>query len=39
LILVDGNPAPSLGGFGEVVRNVLLDPSRLAAGTAISSNR
>lgn len=33
-ILVDGAAAPSLGGFGEVVRNVLLDPARLAAGSA-----
>lgn len=35
-IVVDGNPAPSLGTFGEVVRNIALDPSRLAAGTAIA---
>ena len=35
-ILVDGDPAPSLGTFGEVVRNIALDPSRLAAGTAIA---
>ena len=38
-ILVDGNPAPSLGDFGQVVRNVLLDPTRLAAGTAIGNSR
>ena len=35
-IVVDGAPAPSLGTFGEVVRNIALDPSRLAAGTAIA---
>ncbi|MEQ8394733.1 RodZ domain-containing protein [Thalassobaculum sp.] len=34
-ILVDGEPAPSLGTFGEVVRNIALDPARLADGTAI----
>jgi cytoskeleton protein RodZ len=38
-ILVDGNPVPSLGGYGEVVRNVLLDPARLAAGTATGASR
>lgn len=38
-ILVDGAPIPSLGGFGEVVRNVLLDPARLAAGTAAGAGR
>lgn len=36
-ILVDGNPAPSLGGYGEVVRNIQLDPEKLAAGTATGS--
>jgi cytoskeleton protein RodZ len=35
-IVVDGNLAPSLGMFGEVVRNIALDPARLAAGTAIA---
>lgn len=35
-ILVDGEPAPSLGTFGEVVRNIALDPRRLADGTAIA---
>lgn len=35
-IVVDGKPAPSLGTFGEVVRNIALDPDRLAAGTAIA---
>lgn len=34
-VVVDGQPAPSLGSFGEVVRNIVLDPARLAAGTAI----
>ena len=38
-ILVDGNPAPSLGDFGEVVRNVMLDPTRLSAGTAAGGSR
>jgi len=38
-ILVDGNPAPSLGGYGEVVRNIHLDPEKLAAGTATGSTR
>lgn len=38
-IVVDGNPAPRLGDFGEVVRNVLLDPTRLSAGTATGSIR
>lgn len=35
-IVVDGKPTPSLGTFGEVVRNIVLDPGRLASGTAIS---
>ncbi|MDF1792444.1 MAG: DUF4115 domain-containing protein [Thalassobaculaceae bacterium] len=35
-VVVDGQPAPSLGTFGEVVRNIILDPARLSAGTAIS---
>ncbi|HEY9567811.1 MAG TPA: DUF4115 domain-containing protein, partial [Thalassobaculum sp.] len=38
-ILVDGTPAPSLGSFGEVVRNVLLEPAQLIAGTAASAER
>lgn len=38
-ILVDGVPAPRLGGFGDVVRNITLDPARLAAGTAASATR
>jgi cytoskeleton protein RodZ len=38
-ILVDGVSAPRLGGFGDVVRNIVLDPARLAAGTAASATR
>lgn len=38
-ILVDGAPVPSLGGFGEVVRNVHLDPARLSSGTAAGATR
>lgn len=38
-VLVDGAPAPGLGDFGEVVRNVALDPTRLAAGTATGPAR
>ena len=33
-ILVDGQAAPSLGPFGAVRRNVVLDAERLKAGTA-----
>ena len=36
-VLVDGTPAPSLGNFGEVVRNVTLDPALLASGTAATA--
>ena len=36
-VLVDGTPAPSLGNFGEVVRNVTLDPTLLASGTAAAT--
>ncbi|NQW09789.1 MAG: DUF4115 domain-containing protein [Alphaproteobacteria bacterium] len=36
-ILVEGRMAPSLGAFGEVVRNVALTPSRLIAGTAVGA--
>lgn len=36
-ILVDGRMAPSLGESGQVVRNVALNPDRLAAGTAIGA--
>ena len=35
-IVVDGKPTPSLGTFGEVVRNIALEPERLAAGTAVA---
>ncbi|MGH7070322.1 MAG: DUF4115 domain-containing protein, partial [Acetobacteraceae bacterium] len=31
-LLVDGHPAPPLGGEGEVVRNQPLDPGLIAAG-------
>lgn len=34
-ILVDGQMAPSLGPLGSVRRNVLLEPDRLKAGTAV----
>ena len=34
-ITVDGANAPAVGASGEVVRNVLLDPERLKAGTAV----
>ncbi|MEQ9169582.1 MAG: DUF4115 domain-containing protein [Rhodospirillales bacterium] len=34
-IRVDGDGVPSVGASGEVVRNVLLDPERLKAGTAV----
>lgn len=35
-IVVDGKPTPSLGTFGEVVRNIALDPDRLTEGTAVA---
>ena len=35
LALVDGQAIPPIGASGEVVRNVVLDPERLKAGTAI----
>lgn len=35
-VVVDGRPTPGLGTFGEVVRNIVLDPERLTSGTAIS---
>ena len=35
-IAVDGTNVPPVGESGEVVRNVLLDPDRLKAGTAAS---
>jgi len=34
-ISVDGTGVPPVGASGEVVRNVLLDPERLKAGTAV----
>jgi cytoskeleton protein RodZ len=34
-VLVDGKPAPSIGGIGAMRRNVALDPAELAAGTAV----
>jgi len=33
-LLVDGKPAPSIGGIGAQRRNVALDPQALLAGTA-----
>jgi len=35
-VTVDGNPAPSLGGFGILRRSVQLDPQKLAAGEAVA---
>ncbi|HVC51702.1 MAG TPA: RodZ domain-containing protein [Stellaceae bacterium] len=35
-IAVGGKPVPSIGGVGRLRRNVVLDPARLAAGTAIN---
>ena len=35
-VTVDGNPAPSLGGFGILRRAVQLDPQKLAAGEAVT---
>lgn len=34
-ILVDGKPAPSVGGLGTLRRNVVLDPEALRGGTAV----
>lgn len=34
-IAVDGKTAPSIGGLGALRRDVALDPSALAAGTAV----
>jgi len=34
-ITVDGVETPSLGGMGDVVRNIVLDGERLLAGTAV----
>jgi cytoskeleton protein RodZ len=38
-ISVDGKIAPSLGQAGAVRRDVMLDPDRLAAGTAVLDQR
>ena len=35
-VTIDGNPAPSLGGFGILRRSVQLDPQKLAAGEAVT---
>lgn len=37
-IVVDGESAPALGTEGDVVRNILLSPTRLLAGTAVPTN-
>jgi cytoskeleton protein RodZ len=34
-VLVDGRIAPSLGTAGSVKRNIVMDPDRLLAGTAV----
>ncbi len=34
-ILVDGKTVPSIGGAGDVRRNVALDAGKLKAGTAV----
>jgi cytoskeleton protein RodZ len=34
-IAVDGKTAPAIGGVGTLRRDVVLDPSELAAGTAV----
>jgi cytoskeleton protein RodZ len=34
-VIVDGQVAPALGQIGAVRRNVILDPVRLRAGTAL----
>jgi cytoskeleton protein RodZ len=34
-IAVDGKTAPSIGGIGALRRDVVLDPTELAAGTAV----
>lgn len=35
-LVVDGQPLPRLGNFGEARRNISLDPARLLAGAALS---
>ena len=37
-VLVDGRPAPTLGSFGEVVRNIQLDPESLSGGTVAGTS-
>ena len=34
-LVVDGKPAPALGGLGALRRDVVLDPQALLAGTAV----
>ena len=34
-IAVDGKTVPSIGGIGALRRDVVLDPTELAAGTAV----
>lgn len=34
-VLVNGRPAPPLGPMGAVKRNIVMDPDRLLAGTAV----
>ena len=34
-IVVDGKPAPTIGGIGTMRRNVALDPEALLTGTAV----
>jgi cytoskeleton protein RodZ len=34
-IAVDGRTVPSIGGVGAMRRDVALDPTELAAGTAV----
>jgi cytoskeleton protein RodZ len=36
-VLVDGKVVPSIGGIGEVRRNVELNPEKLKAGTAVTN--
>lgn len=35
-LLVDGEAIPAIGGVGEVRRNVVLDPDKLKAGSAVT---
>ncbi|MBL4614512.1 MAG: DUF4115 domain-containing protein [Magnetovibrio sp.] len=35
-LLVDGNVVPAIGGMGETLRNVRLDPDQLKSGDALS---